>query len=123
MLTTFKALKTLPMMAVAIGAWMAMSAVPAFAGQDAAQIKKGQEVFTAQKCGVCHSIAGKGGKSSPLDGVGTKLSAEEIRLWITHPVDAAKKANSTKKPPMPAKYGKLPAADLDALVAYMASLK
>jgi len=51
------------------------------------------------------------------------LSAEDIRQWITHPTEAAAKAKSTKKPPMPAKYGKLPAADLDALVAYMASLK
>ena len=33
------------------------------------------------------------------------------------------KTKSTKKPPMPNKYGKLPAADLDALVAYMQSLK
>jgi hypothetical protein len=32
-------------------------------------------------------------------------------------------AKSTKKPPMPAKYGKLPAAEIDALVAYMQSLK
>ena len=35
----------------------------------------------------------------------------------------AAKVKSTKKPPMPAKYGSLPAADLDALVAYMESLK
>jgi hypothetical protein len=35
----------------------------------------------------------------------------------------AKKSNSTKKPPMTAKYTKLPAADIDALVAYMQSLK
>ena len=35
----------------------------------------------------------------------------------------AKKAGSTKKPPMPKKYDKLPAADIDALVAYMQSLK
>ena len=52
-----------------------------------------------------------------------KLSADDIRSWITHPKDAAAKAKSTKKPPMPDKYGKLPAADLDALVAYMQSLK
>ena len=39
------------------------------------------------------------------------------------PTEAAAKAKSTKKPPMPAKYGSLPAADLDALVAYMQSLK
>jgi hypothetical protein len=30
---------------------------------------------------------------------------------------------STKKPPMPAKWSNLPAAELDALVAYMLSLK
>jgi hypothetical protein len=30
---------------------------------------------------------------------------------------------SEKKPPMPDRYSKLPAADLDALVAYMASVK
>jgi hypothetical protein len=33
------------------------------------------------------------------------------------------KIKSTKKPPMPAKYKGLPAAELDALVAYLASLK
>ena len=33
----------------------------------------------------------------------------------------AAKAKSTKKPPMPAKWGTLPAADLDALVAYLQS--
>ncbi len=91
--------------------------------QDAELIKKGTQVYTAQKCSTCHAIAGKGGKQSPLDGVGAKLSADDIRQWIVDPVAMAKKANSTKKPPMPKKYDKLPAADLDALVAYMQSLK
>ena len=95
----------------------------ASAGQDAAAIKKGQEVYTAQKCQMCHSIAGKGGKAGTLDGVGAKLSADDIRQWITHPKEAATKAQSTKKPPMPAKYASLPAADIDAMVAYMQSLK
>lgn len=90
------------------------------AGQDA---KRGAEVFAAQKCGVCHAIAGKGGKSSPLDGIGAKMSADEIRQWITNPTEMTAKAKSTKKPPMPAKWTKLPAADLDALVAYLATLK
>jgi len=107
-------------LAAAIAATIgAASAGPAFA-QDA---KKGAEVYTAQKCSVCHQIAGKGNKANPLDGVGAKLKGDEIKEWITHPVEAAKKANSTKKPPMPAKYGSLPPADLDALVAYMQSLK
>jgi mono/diheme cytochrome c family protein len=94
----------------------------AAAGQDDA-VKKGQEVYAAQKCQTCHSIAGKGGKQSPLDGVGKKLSADDIRAWIVTPTEMTKKSGSTKKPPMPNKYSKLPAAELDALVAYLASLK
>ena len=90
------------------------------AGQDAA---KGEQVYAAQKCQVCHAIAGKGGKTSPLDGVGTKLSAGDIRQWITQPTAMTAKTKSTKKPPMPDKWASLPAADLDALVAYLQTLK
>jgi len=97
--------------------------VPNVAGaQDAALVKKGEEVFAAQKCAVCHSIGGKGAKANPLDGVGAKLSADDIRAWITDPVAMTKKTNSQKKPPMP-KNAKLTPADVDALVAYMQSLK
>ena len=93
------------------------------ASQDAAKVARGAEVYGAQKCQVCHSIAGKGGKANPLDGVGAKLSADDLREWITHPTEMSAKTKSTKKPPMPAKWASLPAADLDALVAYMQSLK
>ena len=107
-----------------LGALTLALAMPvAAATQDEALIKKGQEIYAAQKCSTCHSIAGKGGKQSALDGVGKKLSADEIRSWITNPTDMTKKTNSTKKPPMPNKWSKLPAADVDALVAYMQSLK
>ena len=118
MLTTRRALVT-----AAFGLAVAMATALPAAAQDAAQIKRGQEVYTAQKCQMCHSIAGKGSKSNPLDGVGTKLTADDIRQWITHPTEMSAKAKSTKKPPMPNKYASLPAADLDALVAYLQSLK
>ena len=109
---------------VPLGALTFALVVPLMAtAQDAAQIEKGQQIYAAQKCSTCHSIAGKGGKQSPLDGVGKKLSADEIRAWIVSPTEMTKKTNSTKKPPMPNKWSKLPAADLDALVAYMQSLK
>lgn len=115
--TTTRVLSLAAALAVTLGVpWPAAS-------QDAAQVKRGAEVYAAQKCQVCHAVAGKGNKANPLDGVGTKLSADEIREWITHPTEMTAKVKSTKKPPMPAKYGSLPAADLDALVAYMASLK
>jgi mono/diheme cytochrome c family protein len=93
-------------------------------GTAAAQdVKRGQEVYAAQKCSVCHSIAGAGNKANPLDGVGKKLSAADTRMWITNPTEMTAKTKSTKKPPMPNRYGKIPAADVDALVAYLQSLK
>jgi mono/diheme cytochrome c family protein len=107
----------------AVVAAIVFGGTPAVDAQDAALIKRGQEVYAAQKCQICHSIGGKGGKTSPLDGVGTKLSAADIRQWITHPTEMTAKVKSTKKPVMPNKYGSLPAADIDALVAYMQSLK
>lgn len=94
---------------------LVLSAGPAYAQAD------GAKVYAAQKCSMCHSIAGVGNKKLPLDGVGTKLSADQIREWMVNPVEAAKKANSTAKPAMRA-YPKLEKADLDALVAYMKSL-
>ena len=114
----FMTRRVLPVLALTLAAAMAPSL--ASAGQDA---KRGQEVYTAQKCQGCHAIGGKGYKANPLDGVGTKLSAADTRAWIVTPKDMATKAQSKAKPPMPDRYAKLPAADIDALVAYMQSLK
>ena len=111
------------MLSVAAATFAVGLATPPATAQDDATVKKGQEVYVAQKCSMCHSIAGKGNKQNPLDGVGKKLSADEIRLWIVNPTQATAKAKSTKKPPMPDKYSKLPPADIDALVAYLQSLK
>jgi mono/diheme cytochrome c family protein len=90
------------------------------AAQDAA---KGAQLYASQKCIGCHSISGKGNKNNPLDGVGAKLSAGDIREWLVHPTEMAAKTKSTKKPPMQDRYSKLAAADIDSLVAYMQSLK
>ena len=100
---------------------VAGGATVSMAGQG--DVKRGQAVYTAQKCQLCHAVAGKGNKANPLDGAGTKLTADDIRQWITHPTEMTAKAKSTKKPPMPNKYGSLPAGDIDALVAYLQSLK
>jgi mono/diheme cytochrome c family protein len=115
---TFATTRILPIAALALA--VSLAAPGAAAAQDA---KQGEKVYAAQKCQTCHSIAGKGSKTNPLDGVGTKLNADLIRAWIVDPIATAKKSNSTKKPPMPNRYNKLPAADVDALVAYMQTLK
>src|SRR5215813_1522507 len=100
-------------------------ALAAFAGAASAQdaTAKGAKVYADQKCSLCHSIAGKGNAKGSLDGVGSKLKPEEIRQWIVDPVAMAAKAKADRKPPMPAKFATLPKEDLDALVAYLASLK
>ena len=100
---------------------LAVFAAPA-AAQDA-KIEKGAKVYADQKCSMCHSIAGKGNAKGSLDDVGTKLKAEDIRQWIVDPVAMTAKHKAERKPAMPAKYASLPKEDLDALVAYLGSLK
>jgi len=82
----------------------------------------GEKLFAAQKCTICHSVAGQGNKKGPLDGVGAKLSADDIRLWITQAPDMAAKAKAERKPAMKA-YTSLSKAEVDALVAFVQSLK
>jgi mono/diheme cytochrome c family protein len=98
-------------------ALVAGTAGPA-AAQDAAQ---GQKVFADQRCNLCHSIAGKGNAKGPLDDVGSKLSADEIRMWITDAKGMTEKTKAERKPAM--RQYNLPKADVDALVAYLSTLK
>jgi cytochrome c oxidase subunit 2 len=88
----------------------------ALAQDDAAVEAKGKEIFAAQHCTMCHSIAGQGNKNMPLDGVGSRLKPEQIRKYIVSPREV--KADSKMKA-----YPSLSPADLDALVAYLSSLK
>jgi mono/diheme cytochrome c family protein len=82
---------------------------------------QGEKVFTDQKCSLCHSIAGKGNVKGPLDEVGTKLSPDDIRAWITDAKGMTAKTKATRKPEM--KAFTLPKEDVDALVTYLSALK
>lgn len=92
------------------------------ASQDAAMVARGQKAFTEQKCIICHAVADVGNKRGPLDGVGARLTADEIRQWITNAPDMAAKVNAQRKPPMKA-FTNIPKEELDALVAYLETLK
>jgi mono/diheme cytochrome c family protein len=105
---------------------IAAGVLAAFAGTASAQdakVEKGMKVYADQKCSLCHSIDGKGNAKGALDGVGTKYKADEIKLWIVDPAKQAAAHKAERKPPMPAKFASLPKDDLDALVAYLSSLK
>ena len=90
--------------------------------QDQALIEKGIKVYAEQKCSMCHAIDGKGMAKGPLDGVGTKLTVEEIKEWIVNPKEMTEKTGAPRKPFMRA-YPNLDEGDLEALIAYMVSLK
>lgn len=88
-----------------------------------AQVAAGQKVYEREKCATCHQIAGRGNSRFPLDGVASKLSEADIRRWMT---DTARMEAALPKMPavrMSATNYKLKPADLDALVAYLVTLK
>lgn len=99
-----------------------LAATQSVGAQDKAQIERGMKVYVDQKCSACHSIAGKGNQKGALDDVGSRLTADEIRAWVVNPAEMMKKTKAERKPPMRA-YPNLAKEDLDAVVAYMASLK
>jgi mono/diheme cytochrome c family protein len=90
------------------------------AAQDA-RIARGTQVYAEQKCALCHSIGDKGNKKGPLDEVGSTRSLEDLRAWIVDAKGMTVKTKAPRKPEM--KNYTLPKEDLDAIVAYVASLK
>jgi mono/diheme cytochrome c family protein len=89
------------------------------AAQDAKA--KGQKAYTDQKCSLCHAIGGHGNSKGPLDDVGSKLTPDEIRQWITDAKDMTARTKATRKPDM--KAYSLSKQDVDALVAYLSDMK
>jgi len=59
---------------------------------------------------------------SPLEDAAQKLSAADIREWLVHPEEMREKAHAERKPFMKS-YATLSKDDIDALVAYVQSLK
>ncbi len=111
-----------PHIVLLAGLILAPGWIPEASAQEALQVERGQEVYADQRCRLCHSIEGEGNTNGPLDGVGSRLTHEEIELWMVNPQEMTAKTNATRRPPMRA-YPDLAAEDLEALVSYMLSLK
>lgn len=93
------------------------------AGESAAATPAdGVRIYGAQKCSLCHSVAGKGNPKGVLDDVGRRLTADEIRQWLTSPKEMSAKHKAERKPLMKS-FAMLPKDDIDALVAYLVTLK
>ena len=86
---------------------------------DAAMIEKGKAVYDSAKpaCKACHNE-----KKNPLDAFGAAGTAEDAKGWIRTPKEMFVKAG--KKGMMPAySEKKISDEDVEALAAYLASLK
>jgi nitric oxide reductase subunit C len=77
------------------------------------------KAFYKAKCEMCHSIAGQAGKMAsmggPLDGVGGKRDEAWLREYLKDP---KAKVSGAKMPAV-----KMTDQELDAMVAYMLTLK
>lgn len=117
-------MRTLFVLSIAAGFVIGAGAAPGAGTQadQAAKIEAGKKLYAAQKCQTCHAIGGVGSKmASSLDGVGTKLTEADIRMWLVDP--DAMTAKLKAKPKVKMKKVTLKDPEIDALVAYMASLK
>jgi mono/diheme cytochrome c family protein len=86
----------------------------------AADVEKGKAVFnggTTPKCTACHTDA-----KNPLAKTGAENTADELKAWVRTPKEMiAKKGKKGMMPAFPAE--KISDADLDALVAYLGTMK
>ncbi len=103
----------IPIVALTLVTVSCLGSTPGARAGDAAS---GAKVYEEQKCRLCHSIAEVGNKRNPLDGVGDRLDEATIRKWLVTPQEMDPKVKKKS-------YGELPAEQLDALVAYVKSLK
>jgi mono/diheme cytochrome c family protein len=132
------------MRSIVMGLAICLGVAATAAAQDA-KVVKGQELYVSLKCALCHSVAGVGNKLGPMEDIAARVSAKDIRAWLMDPKGmlAKRVPPSTRKPLMlelkwtkvevdalalkgvtqTVGASKVTPADLDALVAYVQSLK
>lgn len=86
------------------------------AAKENLDMELGKVIYTALRCRTCHSIRGEGNRRNPLDGVGKRLTAEEIRQWIIAPGEIAPEVRKHD-------YSYLSPVQVDLLVKYLMSLE
>jgi len=108
--------------------WLLGQAAPAAVPDPGSAAARGLDVFVSSGCGACHSVRG-----TPADGlIGPDLTHVGSRLTIgaaTLPTDPESfrrfvaRTHEVKPDVLMPAFGMLPAQDLDALAAYLASLE
>jgi mono/diheme cytochrome c family protein len=83
--------------------------------QSQGQLEAGRRVYDRERCATCHAIEGRGNRRYPLDGVGSRLSRDDVRKWIVAPQEMQEGVRKRSY--------RLPEDELEALVDYLMSLK
>jgi len=118
--------------------WQEKQAEPAPGSEELALINQGKTVFTQRACITCHSIRGHApgansapdlthvGSRSTIAGASLENTPENLRRWLTDP-NAVKPGNIMWRDayinPALNFSETLTAEEIDALVAYLSSLK
>lgn len=89
---------------------------------DPAEVRRGRTVFEEHGCLRCHRVAGEGSPRSPLDGVGARLTPEEIHSFIVAD-DAVRGSLSPSVARAKTDFADMPEEDLGALVTYLTTLR
>jgi cytochrome c2 len=78
-------MKDLPRNVLLLGAWLPVAVALAQGGDP----DTGRQVYVAQMCNTCHTLAGESGPMAQiggsLDGVGARRDAAWLRLYFTDP--------------------------------------
>ena len=91
---------------------------------DPKDVAAGKKLFSSKNCVKCHMAEGKGNKKLRMDGPNAavaKLSVDQIRQWIVTPEEMTAKLDH--KPVNPMKKTAMTDPEVNALVAYMFSLR
>ena len=81
----------------------------------------GQKVYASQKCSICHSIAKETRRDRSTSSAASPRQ-RKLRQWIVNAKEMAAKHKATRDPAMK-DFSQLPAKDVDALVAYLSTLR
>ena len=97
--------------------------IATLSAMDGKQVEAGKQLFSTKQCTKCHQIEGRGNKANKLDGVASKVSADDMKKWLTSPKEMEAKLDHKPKVKMSSKKPTLTNTDIDALVAYLQTLK
>ncbi len=80
-----------------------------------------EELLTQNTCSTCHTLSGPSPLGPSFEGMGARLTADEIRTAILDPAASAAEGFEAMAGLMPPIFGNIPAAQLEAMVQFIAS--